>query len=91
MDRYARTIRLKGTPKQVAWATDIRARIVVDAKWACRSFLASLSAGPGLAAQQKEVWAALMRLTARREAGWWIDHRNERGGVLLWRHLHGRD
>ena len=91
MDRYARTITLKGSPKQVAWAADIRARIVVDAEWACRSFLASLSAGPGLAEQQKEMWAALMRLAARREARWWIDHRAESGADLLWRAVHERD
>ena len=56
---------------------------MADAERAYRAFLASLSAGPALDDQRKEVWAALQRLAATRDARWWIDHRDEPGDVLL--------
>ncbi len=83
VDRYARSIRLKGTPRQVFWAAKIRAGSVADAERARRDFLASLSAGPGLNAQPQEMWSALMLLAATCDAGWWIDHRQESGADLL--------
>ncbi len=60
MDRYIRTVKLKGSPVQIAWATDIRARLVAEAEQACRTFLASLSGDPELRkTQQQETWAAM--------------------------------
>ena len=54
MDRFIRTVPLKGSPKQVAWATTTRARLVAEAERACRGFLASLADGAGLAEQRNE-------------------------------------
>ncbi len=91
MDRYARSIRLKGTPRQVFLAAKIRAGSVAAAERACRAVLASLSAGPSLDAQSQEMWSALMLLAATRDAGWWIGHRQESGADLHWRAVHHQD
>ncbi|MDP9354157.1 MAG: hypothetical protein M3R02_02545 [Chloroflexota bacterium] len=92
MDRYIKTVKLKGSPAQVAWATDIRARLVAEAEQACRTFLASLSGDPELrTTQQQEIWAAMTAFAGKTDARWWIKHRDESGGNLFWSTIHERD
>ncbi len=92
MDRYVKTIKLKGPPSQIAWATDIRARLVAEAEQACRTFLGTLSGDPALRqVQQQATWAAMTAFAGKADARWWITHRDEDGADLFWRTLHDRD
>ena len=54
MDRFVRTVPVKGSRKQVAWARPARARLVAEAERPCRGCLASLADGAGLAEQRNE-------------------------------------
>ncbi len=92
MDRYIKTVRLKGSPAQVAWATDIRAQLVAEAEQASRTFLASLSGDSApRQTQQQETWAAMTAFAGKTDARWWISHRDEDGADLFWHTLHDRD
>jgi hypothetical protein len=65
---------MTGSEKQVAWATDLRARMLTDidgweATYAKPEY-------PNYALRQRKAAAARRFLTERADAGWFIEHRD---------------
>lgn len=74
---------LTGSEKQIAWANDLRARMLTDidgweatyAKPEC----------PNYELRQRKAAAARRFLAERADAGWFIDHRNlDPQGLINW-------
>jgi len=81
-------VALTGSDKQIGWAGEIRARLIlaVDAMIAkAHANFAALPAEkqPAMAAQLAGLEAAAKKAKSQARAGWWIDQKNHDGRTLL--------
>lgn len=68
---------LTGSPKQIAWADDIRAQALVEIDKFRAGMAAHVAQHPEAAVEETSNNAALDQVIADHpDARWWIDHRN---------------
>lgn len=78
----------EGTEKQVAWATDIRERLLREAREHYAPYLEAAQSDPELSEERREAGVKLYNrayrwMASQTRARYWIDNQSKRGYWLL--------